>query len=52
MNRPAFDTATTRLDRLETGANAPPVADAVIALARAVLAVAEAINRSHQEGHR
>ena len=52
MNRPAFDVAQRRLSKLETGANAPPTADAVLVLARAVLAVAEAINRSHQEGSR
>lgn len=49
MNRPAYDEARNRLTRLEQGTNAPPVADAVIALARAVLAVAEAINRSSKE---
>lgn len=50
MNRPAYEEARRRLTTLETGQNAPPVADAVIALARSVLAVAEAINRSGREG--
>lgn len=49
MNRPDYQEARRRLGLLEHGTNAPPVADSVIALARAVLAVAEAINKSHQE---
>lgn len=49
MNRPAYDEARNRLTRLEQGSNAPPVADALLVLSRAVLAVAEAINRSSKE---
>ena len=50
MNRPDYTEARRRIGVLETGSNAPPVADAVIVLARAVLAVAEAINKSNREG--
>lgn len=49
MNRPDYQEARRRITHLEAGTNAPPTADAVLVLARAVLAIAEAINKSHQE---
>lgn len=52
MNRPVYADARRRLDRHDQGTNAPPVADAVLDLAWAVLAVAEAINWSTREGKR
>lgn len=52
MNRPVYRDTLQRLGRHAQGTNAPPVADAVLDLAWAVLAVAEAINRAHKEGDR
>lgn len=48
-SRPMFDSARSRLGHQESGYHAPPVADAVLTLASAVLAVAEAINKAHAE---
>jgi hypothetical protein len=52
MNRPVYVDARRRLDQHTKGTNAPPVADAVLALAWSVLAVAEAINLGHKESSR
>lgn len=52
MNRPVYVDTRRRLDKHDQGTNAPPVADAVLDLAWAVLAVAEAINLAHKEDNR
>lgn len=52
MNRPVYVDTRRRLDRHAQGTNAPPVADAILDLAWAVLAVAEAINLAHKEDNR
>lgn len=49
MNRPVYVEARRRLDLHAEGTHAPPVADSVLDLAWAVLAVAEAINLSLKE---
>lgn len=52
VNRPVYVGTRRRLDKHDQGTNAPPVADAVLDLAWAVLAVAEAINLAHKEDSR
>lgn len=52
MNRPVYVATRRLLEKRGKATNAPATADAVLDLAWAVLAVAEAINLAHKEDNR